>query len=806
MIQLRGQRQAFGPFGAEPRWTQGNKDGVGTAYSTASRVWFTLWNGVLTELYYPTIDRPQTRDLQYLVTLEGEFQSEKSHLQSTTERMWTHALGYRVTNRDPDGRFEIIKEIISSPISPCVLQHTRLSGDSAVLDALQLYVLCAPHIDVAGWGNTAQILNVAGRTVLVATREKTWLAIAATVPLIQASAGYVGTSDGWQDLRDNGQLDYQSDQAKDGNTALTAELDWRQDDGFTLGIGFGDCRHAAVTTVLQALSEPFETQKEQFQQQWEPPCCNDTRAALVEFTHDEGHLYHTSLSLLMAHEDKTYPGALIASLAIPWGHTKGDDEQGGYHLVWVRDMVNSARGLLAAGNSETPLRALIYLAASQQDSGGFPQNFWINGDAHWCGVQLDQVALPIILAYTLHCEETLQNFDPYTMVKKAASFLIIHGPATEQERWEEACGYSPSTLATSIAALVCAARLARLRDEVETAQFLEEYADFLEDHLEAWTVTTQGSLVPDIPRHFIRVLPAEIDDPAPCEDPNTATLYIINRPQGDQAFPAKDVVDGGFLELVRYGIRSPHDPLIVDSLKVVDAALRTETPSGVGWHRYNHDGYGQQADGTAFEETGVGRIWPLLTGERAHYELAAGHDIGPLLESIEGFANDTGMLPEQSWDTDDIPEAHMHLGRPTGSAMPLMWAHSEYIKLLRSLSDGKVFDYIPEVAERYQQPRDNRRYLEIWKPNRRVARIKPGYVLRVQVPEEFTLRWWTQSGSSAGSGTGSDSQTQDAVMTPLGIAYVDIPPVQSGEIHFEFVASEEKTLRSARFAVQVKDA
>ncbi|MGB3615126.1 MAG: glycoside hydrolase family 15 protein [Elainellaceae cyanobacterium] len=797
MTQLRGQQQAFGPYGTRPRWTQGNKDGVGTAYSTASRVWFTLWNGVLTELYYPTIDRPQTRDLQYLVTLNGEFQSEKQ-LQSTTERMWTHALGYRVTNRDPDGRFKIVKEIIASPLSSCVLQQTHITGDDAIRDGLKLYVLCAPHVDVAGWGNTAEILTVAGRTMLVATRNGTWLAIVATVPLVRASAGYVGSSDGWQDLNDNAEMNYQFDRAVDGNTALMAEVDWQQTDKFTLGIGFGDCRHAAITTVLQALYEPFEQQKEKYQQQWEPPCCNETRTALEEFAQDDGALYYTSLSLLMAHEDKTYHGALIASLAIPWGHVKGDDEEGGYHLVWVRDMVNSARGLLAAGNQETPLRALIYLAASQQNNGGFPQNFWINGDAHWCGVQLDQVALPIILAYTLYCEDALRDFDPYPMVQRAASFLVLHGPATQQERWEEASGYSPSTLATSIAALICAAHFARLRDDVETAAFLEEYADFLEDHIETWTVTTEGSLVADVPRHFIRVLPADMDDPTPCEDPNSATLYIINRPQDDQAFPAKDVVDAGFLELVRYGIRSPHDPLIVDSLKVVDAALRTKTPSGIGWHRYNHDGYGQKADGSAFDGTGVGRIWPLLTGERAHYELAAGHDITPLIESIEGFATETGMLPEQSWDAEDIPEAHMHLGRPTGSAMPLMWAHSEYVKLLRSRSDNRVFDHIPELAERYQNAQDNRRYLEIWKPNRRVAQMKSGYELRVQAPGNFTLRWWTESSAKG------DDHTQEATLTPVGIAYIDISAESAKEIEFEFVASEEKTLRSARFAVQVK--
>ncbi|MEB3355786.1 MAG: glycoside hydrolase family 15 protein [Synechococcales bacterium] len=804
MTTLRGQRQAFGKFGTPPRWTQGNKDGVGTAYSTASRIWFTLWNGVLTEIYYPTVDRPQTRDLQYLVTIgEDEFQAEKRHLDSHTERMWLHALGYRVTNRDPQGRYTITKEIVTDPLLPCVLQHTRIDSDDAqLLERLRLFALCAPHLEVAGWGNNAHVMQVCDRTLLVAERRGTWLAIAATVPFIRTSVGYVGQSDGWQDLHDNVQMNHEFDQALDGNVALTGELDWRSapEDGFTLGIAFGDCRHAAITSVLQSLDVPFVDQKERYQGQWKPPCGNETRSALANYSTDGGNLYYSSLSVLMTHEDKTYHGALIASLAIPWGAAKGDEERGGYHLVWVRDMVNSARGLLAAGNTETPLRALIYLATSQQADGGFPQNFWIDGKGHWSGIQLDQVALPITLAHSLRREGALRQFDPYGMMLRAAAYLMRHGPATQQERWEEAGGYSPSTLAISITALICTATLARERGDRDIAQFIEDYADFLESHIETWTVTTEGTLHPEISRHFIRILPAEMDDPTPLEDPNQATLYIINRPADDQAFPARDVVDAGFLELVRYGIRSPHDPLIRDSLAVVDRVLKLETPCGVGWHRYNHDGYGQRADGTPFDEErgGIGRIWPLLSAERGYYELAAGGDVTPLVQAMEGFANETGMLPEQVWDTDDLPEAHLYLGHPTGSAMPLMWAHAEYIKLLRSLADGQVFDYVPEVAERYQGDRTHLPFLEIWKPNRRVSQMKRGYTLRVQIPSNFVLRWTGDRWQHA--------TEQEATMTPLGIAYVDIPAESESleEVQFAFARTEEASLRGAQFTVGIR--
>jgi glucoamylase len=282
---------------------------------------------------------------------------------------------------------------------------------------------------------------------------------------------------------------------------------------------------------------------------------------------------------------------MIASLSIPWGEAKGDEDTGGYHLVWTRDMVNSVTGLLAAGHTETAFRALIYLATSQQADGGFPQNFWINGDPYWRGIQLDEVAFPILLAWRLRRENALQDFDPYSLVKRAASYLIRNGPATQQERWEEAGGYSPSTLASSIAALICAASFAREREDDVTGQFLEEYADFLECHIEAWTVTTDGMAIPENKRHYIRIHPVDVYNTCPNEDPNNGIVTLANQPLGvRREFPAKEIVDAGFLELVRYGIRRPEDPLVVDSLRVVDAVLKLEPPVGPCWHRYNHDG------------------------------------------------------------------------------------------------------------------------------------------------------------------------------------------------------------------------
>jgi glucoamylase len=367
---------AFGWPGIEPRWTHGGKDGIGTAYTTSSQIWFTLWNGIVTEVYYPTVDQPQLRDLQYLVS-DGTsfFHDEKRHLDSTLEQLSHHTLGYRYTNADPGSRYAIVKEIITDPHLACILQHTQFTGDESFLSKLKLYVLCAPHLEVGGWSNNGCVIEVSGQKILTAEKRGTWLALAATVPFSRVSCGYVGRSDGWTDLADNFQMDWEFDYAPDGNIALTGELDLAIGREFTLGLAFGDSQHHAISTLFQALSIPFRNHHKRYTEQW-------SRAGreilpLETISGDGGNLYRGSFSLLRAHEDKSYPGAFIASLSIPWGEAKGDEDQGGYHLVWVRDMVHSASSLLAAGDCTTPLRALIYLAASQEEDGGFPQNFWI---------------------------------------------------------------------------------------------------------------------------------------------------------------------------------------------------------------------------------------------------------------------------------------------------------------------------------------------------------------------------------------------------------------------------------------------
>ncbi len=764
----RGDKEAFGIPGIEPRWTHGNKNGVGTAYAASSRIWFTLFGGIITEVYYPTVDRPQLRDLQYLVT-DGKsfFHEEKRDLKTAVERMSGHTLGFHCTNSDPDGRYSISKDVITDPHLPCVLQRTRLTGpDDTFLGTLKLFALCAPHLQVGGYGNTSYVTLANGWRILMACKQGVWLAMTATVPFSRASCGYVGRSDGWTDLHENFQMDYEFDRAANGNIALTGELDLSATREFTFATAFGGTEHRAIANLLQSLGIPFDQHLARYKDQWEGVGAHFR--PLEQSSFDNGNLFKSSVSLLLAHEDKSYPGALIASLAIPWGEAKGDQDQGGYHLVWTRDMVNSVTALLAAGDTATPLRALIFLAVSQHEDGGFAQNFWVTGEAFWTGIQLDEVAFPIMLAWRLLVEKGLGDFNPDALVRKGAAYLIRNGPVTQQERWEEASGYSPSTLASNIAALICASLLFRERGDDASAVFTEEYADFLESHIEEWTVTHDGSLHPGITRYYMRILPEHVGDPNPAENPESRTLHVKNIPYGQShEFPAKDVVDGGFLELVRYGIRAADDPVIVDSVKVIDAVLKVHTQAGPVWHRYNHDGYGQQEDGGPFTSVGVGRAWPLLTGERGHYELAAGRSVECYLRAMEQLASPTGLLPEQVWDEADKPQAFLALGKPTGSAMPLMWAHAEYVKLLRSASDGKVYDAIPEVQQRYLGDRKNRTLVEVWKPNRRVRFMRKGSILRIHGTEPFRLRWSSDDWKSP-----NDTESS---ANALAIDFVDLP-------------------------------
>jgi len=736
---IDGQGSAFGWPGAEARWTSSEKDSVGMAYSASSRIWYTVSHGTLNEIYYPTIDRPQTRDMEFLLT-DGEtfVHEEKRDLDRTFEYIDACSSAVRLTNTDRLGRYKIIKEIIADPHHPVVLMRVRLEGDERVLSRMKAYALLAPHLDVGGAGNSGSVLDLSGRKVLLAWKNGLSLVMAANCGFSRASCGYVGRSDGWQDVMNNFHMDWEFGSALDGNIALTGEIDINLNREFVVAIALGDGRHSALTAALGAVTTPFDPSLQRFIEQWHRA---GTPEALAGASRDAGRLLRVSQNVILSHEDKVYSGAFIASASIPWGQYKGDDDLGGYHLVWTRDMVQSATALLACGRVDTARRALVYLACTQKPDGSFAQNFWINGTPYWSGIQLDEVAFPIILAWRLWKLNGLGDFHVMAFVERAAGFLLRHSPVTQQDRWEEAAGYSPSTLAAVISALICAAEIVRANGADSLAHFFEEHADAIEGHLEEWTVTDNGTLLPGVKRHYMRIRPPMCGDPYAREDCGEEIVQINNRGPGERIyFEARNVVDAGFLELVRYGVRRADDPLVVDSLKVIDHVLKVETPVGPCWRRYNHDGYGQRHDGSPYLGWGQGRAWPLLTGERAHYELAAGHDVGPYIQSLEGFSSQGGMLPEQIWDAPDLPDMGLKLGKPTGAAMPLVWAHAEYVKLLRSVTDGVVFDRISAVAERYGQGK-RRTPIEVFRLERQLQSIPAGRKLRMLADEEFFLVW-----------------------------------------------------------------
>jgi glucoamylase len=745
---LDQQGEAFGAPGMEPRWTSSVKDAVGTAYSASSRVWFTCSHGILNEIYHPTIDRAQVRDMEFLVT-DGETfaHEEKRDLESTFSYIHGETLGVRYVNRDPEGRYSLTKEIICDPHHSVVLTRVRLEGHEDLLPRLKVYALLAPHLDDGGMGNTARALDVAGHRMLLAWKDRWSLAMGASCGFSRVSCGFVGSSDGWRDLMEDFHMDWEFGSATDGNVALMGELNLEaaSEDGareFTLAIGIGEGQHTALQKTVSALATPFGEHRSRFIEQWQRAANPEWLAAK---SRDGGKLMRASHNVLLAHEDKTYSGAFVASASIPWGQVKGDDDLGGYHLVWTRDMVQTATAMLACGRAETARRALVYLACTQQPDGGFAQNFWIDGTPYWSGLQLDEVAFPLMLTWRLWKAGGLGEMDIFPFVERAAGFLVRHAPITHQERWEENAGYSPSTLAAVIAGLICAAEMARARESVELAVFLEEYADWIEGHIEDWTVTNEGILHPNIRRHYMRIRPPEQGEAYACESCGTEMIRLNNRPPGTRfTFEAREIVDAGFLELVRYGVRRADDPLMVDSLAVVDAVLKRGLPQGPGWIRYNWDGYGQRTDGGPYQGWGKGRVWPLLTGERAHYELAAGKDISSLIDTYERLATCGQMMPEQVWDEADRPDAGMRLGAPAGSALPLVWAHAEYLKLLRSALDGKVFDRIDPVYDRYCAPKGRsrtRRNLEIYSLRRPIQKIAADDTLRILDEDRFDLVW-----------------------------------------------------------------
>jgi glucoamylase len=398
------------------------------------------------------------------------------------------------------------------------------------------------------------------------------------------------------------------------------------------------------------------------------------------------------------------------------------------------------------GAHEQVRRVLRYLEVTQERDGHWSQNMWLDGTPYWYGIQMDETALPILLVDLAFREGVLDirgRDAMWPMVSRAAAFLVRNGPVSPQDRWEEEPGYSPFTVAAEVAALLVAADLADARAHGTAAEYLRETADAWNASLERWLYVSGTELAQQhaVDGYYVRVA---VPDDADASSPRDGFVPIKNRPPGESSGPAALMVSLDALALVRFGLRAADDPRIIDTLKIVDATLKVDTPRGPAWHRYQGDGYGEHADGSPFDGIGVGRAWPLLTGERAHYELAAGRtDVAEqLAQAMEAFAGESGLLPEQTWDSADIPERGLSIGHASGSASPLVWAHAEYVKLCRSLRDGKVFDRPPQTVQRHIVNRTTSSRIS-WRFNNKVRAISAGSLLRVETLANAIVHWST---------------------------------------------------------------
>ena len=603
---------------------------------------------------------------------------------------------------------------------------------------MRLYVLLAPHLGATGHDNRAIVARHRGRRVLWAEHSPFALALAAVDEkqedaIVRASSGYVGVSDGWQDFAHNGAMTWENLAAGPGNVALMAELSRR----CVLALGFGSSREAASTLAVSSLMQPFDNLLHDQVSDWQAwhsrcaECCVRPRGAVADLEEQ----FVISATVLRTHLDKTYPGAMVASLSIPWGDS--GDERGGYHLVWPRDLVECAGALLAFGSESEAQDTLRYLIATQNSQGHWHQNQWLGGHNSWGGIQLDEVAFPVLLAGALAERNALGGIRVGDMVRRALGFIASHGPTADQDRWEENAGINNFTLATCIAALVVGSAFL----DKTAASWALDIADFWNAGIEQWMVARDTDLArrAGVSGYYVRTAPASVIEIG--SDALQEIVPIRNRADGAK-LAASEQVSTDFIQLVRFGLRSPNDPIIQSSIRVVDHLLKVDTPSGTVWRRYNEDGYGEHEDGTAYDGTGRGRPWPLLAGERGHYELVAGQDPLSFLRTMAAAASTGGMIPEQVWDAASVPQRRLRPGRPTGSAMPLAWAHAEFIKLVVSRSLGHPFDRPKATWERYKGEIPSVKTV-FWWPHARIRQFAIECLVVIALPQPGTVHWGT---------------------------------------------------------------
>jgi glucoamylase len=795
-------RYAPGWPGIPPRWTSSAKTGVGTALNQHSKVWFTLSHGILNEVYFPRVDQACTRDMGFIVTDGHEFFSEEKRHCTFENRPCEPGIPvYELTNTDISGRYRIFKDVLTDPYRNVVLQKVRFEPLRGSLADYQLFALLSPHLANCGYGNTGWIGDYKGFPMFFAEHGGATLSLASSAPWKKMSVGFVGASDGWQDISQHFQMEWEYTRAENGNIACTGEIDLVACKGeFVLALGFGSMWTEAGQQARSSLFEDYGEVRAHYISQWRSWHQKLLKLDEPRRQHD---LYRTSTAVLRTHESKDFLGGIIASLSIPWGFNKGDEDLGGYHLVWPRDLVETAGALLAAGAVTDAVRVLRYLEATQEDAGNWAQNLWLDGRPYWTGIQMDETAFPILLIDLMRREapDALGKLDRWwPMVRKAMSFIIRNGPVTQQDRWEEDAGYSPFTLAAEISALLAGAEIADLTNHPDQAQTMRDAADAWNDNIERWTYATGGDLAQQlgISGYYVRIAPPDTDGAA---SPTQGFVPIKNKPPGQDGQRAYHMISPDALALVRFGLRAADDPRILNTLRAIDALLAVELPQGPCWYRYNGDGYGEHKDGSAFDGTGIGRPWPLLSGERAHYALAGGHrdEAEAMLTFMENSTVGNGrLLPEQVWDAADIPALELFRGRPTGSACPLVWAHSEYIKLRRSIRDGKIFDQPPQTVQRYLKEKHVRQIFG-WRFNNKTRSVPRNKTLRIVLLSPGRVRWTIDNWKTA-----HDSDARD---TGLGIHVLDLPTASlppGGEAVFTFFWPNENRWEGTDYRVVVE--
>jgi glucoamylase len=726
---LRSGGPAPGAPGIAPTWCSSAKEMVGCSIDT-SRLWFTIGGGIINEVYYPRVDIPQIRDLGFLIADGRGFWVEVKRLwQHTIEALVPGIPAVRVVHHHE--RFELTLRVVPCEERDALLIDVVLTGD----ESLRPYALLAPHLGGTGMNNHAEVADYGGHRLLWAQQGPYALALAAVTEgqrdaFGRASAGYAGASDGWQDFARNGAMTWEYSSAGPGNVAFLAELPRSA----VLALAFGSSPESAATLALTSLFEPFERARDRHVANWTQWFAKSRVPAqyLNELPVNCAEQFRISTMVLRAHRDKTYPGAMVASLSIPWGNTK--EEREGYHLIWPRDLVECAGALLAVDAVREAGNTLKYLRATQLADGHWNQNQWLGGKPYWTGVQLDETALPVLLAAALAERDALAGIEVADMVQRALSYIVRHGPSSDQDRWEESAGLNTFTLAACIAALVSgAAYLA-----ADARELALDFADYWNSKLEDWTAVHDTPLARQfgIPGYYVRVAP-----PQALNDRSAFDRVLSMKNQAlDPGLPAAAQFGVDFLQLVRFGLRRSDDPLILGSVRLADALLKVDTPNGPCWHRYHDDGYGEHDDGSAFDGVGRGRAWPLLTGERGHYEIASGRDALPFLDAMARMASPGGMLPEQVWDGPPIPQKGLSIGRATGSAMPLAWTHAEFVKLVASRALGHAYDRPEAVWQRYRGERC-KAARAIWCEHAAITDIEAGESLIVALRAPAIVRF-----------------------------------------------------------------